>query len=425
MFKKGLLSIAVMATFLTAGFAQNPDEWPIQHNIHHTAHSLSTTIKPPFKTKWMTKVQGNFQGVGPVVAEGKLVTQDNHGHLFCLDAHTGELLWRYFVKSAGGHHSSPCIWNSRVYANFFCKGWPDILGMRCLDLKTGELLWKGTGGFSIPRNHYSPQVTNGKLFFACVRDNNESLYSDPNYDWQAQVLAWDAVTGDSLWTYTLFTGVEDSYAGRIGCNTSILAVNDTVYASYSYKPNGTGKTVALDLDGNVLWSSTQHHISSYVGQLQYYPGKLIIMAAGNSNAVKILSTADWSVLLNGGGGNEYSKINAFMNGKYWNRGYSDVARAYDATTGQFLYAAKTFNGEGFRTGCAPIVTANGYVIQGFGSAGNTAGDNGHKWYAYKEDGTPVWSYQSSNNVCNPMAIAYGNLYTVEGGDPLVYCFENE
>jgi outer membrane protein assembly factor BamB len=406
-----------------AAFGQNTDEWPIQHNVHQTGHSSTTVLKPPLKMRWATKIQGNFQGQGPVVAEGKVVTQSDGGNLTCLDAETGELLWRYFIEGTGNARSAPCIWNGRVYANFHSKGWPDIGGMRCFDLTTGEQLWKnGSGGYSIPRNHYSPQVTNGKLFFACIRDNNMSLYTEGNYDWQAQVLAWDALTGDSLWTYTLIPGITSS--PNTSCNTSILAVGDTVYASASYNAGG-GKTAAFDLAGNVLWSSSTHYISSYVGQLQYLPGKLIIMMKNNPTPVRILSTSDWSVLLSGGGGNDYSKINAVMNGRYYNRSYAAPARAYDLATGQQVATMRTYGSEGFHSGCSPIVTCNGYIYQGFGSASDALLNNGQKWYAFNEAGDPIWSYQTSNNACNPIAIAYDRLYTLDGGDAMVYCWESE
>jgi outer membrane protein assembly factor BamB len=406
-------------------YAQNPDEWPIQFNTHCTGHSETTVLKPPLKMKWVTKIQGNVQGPGPVVAEGKVVVQDLGGYLFCLDAETGELLWRQFIKLVGEQCSTPCIWNGRVYANFCNRGDADATGMRCFDLNTGELLWKGTGGFIIPRQHYSPAVSNGKLFFACVRDNNQTKYNESPSDWQAQVIAWDALTGDSLWIYTLFDGITQTYPNyTIHCNTSVLVVNDTVYASYGDYDSQSGKTVALDLNGNVLWSSTQHFISHYVGQMQYLQGKLIIPEYKSPHAIKILSTSDWSVLLTDGGGHDYSKISALMNGKYWNRGYSDKPSAYDMSTGQLVLTATTYNDETFQTGCSPAATANGYVYQGFGSAYSPA-DNGQKWYAWNESGNPVWSYQTTHNACNPMAIAYGRLYTVEGGDALVYCWEND
>jgi len=147
------------------------------------------------------------------------------------------------------------------------------------------------------------------------------------------------------------------------------------------------------------------------------------MSSGAANAVKIISTADWSILLSGGGGDEYSKINAFMNGNYWNRHYGGAPTCFSGLTGLQITQARTFGGETFASGCSPIVTGNGYVFQGFGSSGS-APDNGHKWYAWDEAGNPLWSFQNASNACNPLAIAYDRLYALEGGDALLYCFEN-
>ena len=417
--------------FCTQGIAsaQNPDEWPILHNTNHLSFSATTKLKPPLKVKWVTKIHSVVQNPGPVVGGGKVIINDERGTIYCLDAETGELVWRYFVKKVGGGGlalqagtagtTSPCIWNGRVYAVFSSKGWPNLNGMRCFDLKTGQVLWKENwAGYVEARIKYSPQVAGGRIFLCSNVDVNRSSYAVGNYNVKAQVQCWDAMTGDSLWTYTMW----DTECQ----NTTLLVVGDTVFASVGVLRDASGgKTVVFDLNGNVRWSSTVHHVSSYLGNLQYLPGQLWMLCAGTQNATKILNTSDWSVRLSGGGGDEYSKVNAIMNGKYWNRTYNQAPVCYNASDGKQILTARTYNSETFTSGCSIPVAANGYIYEGFGSpsAGNEA-SGGHKWCAWDESGNPVWSFQVASNCCPPLAIAYDKLYAVTGADGLVYCFEN-
>jgi len=257
---------------------------------------------------------------------------------------------------------------------------------------------------------FSPQVSRGRVFYIShiplIPNSPASI---------ARVQAWDARTGDFLWDYTLTDAVVSVDARN---NTTLLVVGDTVFASTGEEWGG-GKTVALDLYGNELWSSSRHYVSGYLGNMQYLPGQVWLLG---SNETRVLNPANGSLLFLFPGC-DYSKVYAMMNGKYWMSGYAASPSSYNAFTGAAILAAKTFNNEPFSSGCSTPVAANGYVYRGFGQ-GNPADVGGHKYYAFDESGKPLWSYQVQNNCCPSMAIAYDKLYGVTGADGLVYCFEN-
>jgi outer membrane protein assembly factor BamB len=409
-------SLILLAAAL-AVLGQNPDEWPILHNVNHTSFSPTTVLKPPLKVRWMTKVPGQFQNPGPVVAEGKVVVTDERGYIFCLDAETGELLWRHFHARYGYVViSSPCISNGRVYATSFWRYNPSTTGMRCFDLNTGEVLWFRHSGHVNARVKYSPQVSHGRLFYLSNVDVARST-TGGGEDYRVQLQCWNAVTGDSLWTYTVF--------GSACNNTTFLNTGDTIYASVGRAVvnwrTDTGRTVALDTNGNLLWESSEKskHVTYYLGNLQYQPGKLWFVS---DSGTQVLSTADRSFLLHNAPGDDYTKVFALMNGRHWQSGYAQPPVGYNSTTGAVEVNSRLFSGDVYGSGCSTPVAANGYIYKGFG--GPYAPCTISKIYAFDETGAPAWSYPGGTHWCPSPAIAYGRLYAVTGGEGTVYCFEN-
>lgn len=410
--------------------AQNPAEWPILHNVNHTGFSATTVLKPPLKLKWASKVPGAFKA-GPVIAEGKVVAQSRDGYLFCFDAETGAPLWRYFVQRMQAHYvgfteTGPCIANGRVYSNFFSVGHFNVSGMRCFDLETGEMLWKRDAGWTGHRQHFSPQVTHNRLVFCSNRTLIAGLPANgESYPTHAQVQCWDAATGDTLWTYTM--------AARACENTTILVVGDTIFASVAWTTAvDSGKTVALDTNGNVLWESGVHHVSNYTGNMQYYEGNLWLLTGAGQ---RILNTSDFSVVLQAGAGDCYTKISAIMNGKYYNRGYGGFAGPVSIATGEGTPYGN-FYGKSAGSGCGAPAAANGYTYNVFGGGGGTiyapgtsfSGsvpfDAGFKIVAVSEAGEIAWWFQDRSHHCASVAIAYDRLYATAGTEGMVYCFEN-
>jgi HEAT repeat protein len=375
-------------------------EWPVLYNLNHTSFSPSTKLKPPLRVKWATKVPGHFQNLGVVVAENRAVLQDAGAYAYCMDAETGEMLWRRWT---GRGVSSPCIANGRVYV-------VTSSGMHCLDLKTGDQLWERRSGWVTARVKFSPQVCGGRVFYVSHIPNPDAVGS------KAKVQAWDAATGEFLWDYTLTNAT--IFSGDGSNNTTLLVLGNTVFASTGEEWGG-GRTVALDIHGNELWSTSRNHVSAYLGNMLSSPGQLWLLA---STGTRILNPANGSLLFTFPGC-DYSKAYAMMNGKYWMTGYAASPSGYNMATGAPILTARTFNKEGFGSGCNSPIAANGYIYSGFGQ-GNDRVKGGHKVYAWDEAGNPVWSFQVETNVCPPMAIAYDKLYCITGGDGLLFCFES-
>jgi len=175
---------------------------------------------------WETRLPGEFRDEflqsSFAVADGAAVVLC--GHLFGLDAASGEVLWEGDTDRTRGTHTSPAIWESpdgqRVVVNV--SGGDTI----CVDPQTGRELWRvaSQGGNATP----------------VVAGNRLLTYGSS----RKQGLRCFAITPDSaeyLWT---FTGTADQ-------GSSPVVVDGYVYVQ------GDRRLACVDLEsGGALWSTT-------------------------------------------------------------------------------------------------------------------------------------------------------------------------
>lgn len=119
----------------------------------------------------------------PVVVAGTVYFGSGDGHVYALDAVTGELRWKYATGDVV--HGSPAYADGVVYVG----SWDSFL--YALDAKSGALRWRFQGGTDpVIHNQVgfqsSPAVADGVVYVGC-RDSN--LY------------ALDAATGVEKWRY--------------------------------------------------------------------------------------------------------------------------------------------------------------------------------------------------------------------------------
>lgn len=102
------------------------------------------------------------------------------GHLYALNAETGELKWKY--KTEGVIHTSPALYNGKVYFG----SWDTY--MYALDAASGKEIWKFKTGDKLGMSgiQSSPAIEEGKVYFG-ARDG--FFY------------ALNAETGDVQWQY--------------------------------------------------------------------------------------------------------------------------------------------------------------------------------------------------------------------------------
>ncbi|MFH1719383.1 MAG: PQQ-binding-like beta-propeller repeat protein, partial [Planctomycetota bacterium] len=111
-----------------------PDDWPTFRHDAQRSGAVKTTVQPTdLKRTWATKLGGKLST--PVVADGKLfvASADVHG-VHALSASTGERLWTF---TAGGRiDSPPTIWKGRA---LFGSADGHVY---CLSAIDGKLVWR-------------------------------------------------------------------------------------------------------------------------------------------------------------------------------------------------------------------------------------------------------------------------------------------
>src|SRR5215831_6406701 len=151
----------------------------------------------------------------PAVANGVVYVGSTDNNIYAIDAATGDQLWSYNA-AAPIYQASPTVANGIVYTNSYDS-------LYALDAATGALRWSSGAVWG----NSSPAVANGVVYIGSFDGN---------------VYAFDAVTGDQLWSYTTGDEVQSSPA----------VANGVVYVGST-----DGNVYALDaVTGVKLWSHT-------------------------------------------------------------------------------------------------------------------------------------------------------------------------
>ena len=164
----------------------------------------------------------------PIAAGGRVFVMDGGASISAHDERTGEQIWRTNImpKSKRDHEAwggGLAFADGKIYAS---SGFREVVQ---LDAATGAIGWRTRTEAPL---HAAPTVFGGRVF---VEDVNDEL------------LAFDAVTGASDWTYQALTE-----PARILAASSPAVANDTVVASFA-----SGELVALRAEnGNELWNES-------------------------------------------------------------------------------------------------------------------------------------------------------------------------
>lgn len=126
------------------------------------------------RERWSFVTDGPVR-FAPAFWQGRLYVSGDDGYLYCLQAQTGELLWRMRGGPSGdmllGNGRMICRWPTRGAATikddtlYFCAGiWPsEGIYLYAIDPKTGKVLWQNdsSGGIFMDQPHGGAQAKSG------------------------------------------------------------------------------------------------------------------------------------------------------------------------------------------------------------------------------------------------------------------------
>lgn len=199
--RAGSFSVAILAALLTASIAA-ADDWPSWRGASGDGVWRETGIlreipETGLAIRWRARIGPGYSG--PVVANGRVVVTDRTlspdvERVLCFDEATGKPQWVHSypceyqnMDYGSGPRASPTIHEGKVYT----------LGARghlfCLDAASGEVLWNkdlaSEYGARIPRYGCSAApLVDGELAIVCVGGKPES-----------SIVAFDRITGKERW----------------------------------------------------------------------------------------------------------------------------------------------------------------------------------------------------------------------------------
>ena len=225
-----LIGTALLAAVLAAALAAQ--DWPHFLGPARDGHYVGPPLLRAWPTGlpaelWRRTVGAGF--AGPVVAGGRVLLfhrVDEREVVEALDAVSGEPIWRYDYPTTyrddfgfdEGPRSAPVIAGGRVYT-FGAQG-----QLHAIDLETGAGLWsvEAMTRFDVRKAFFgaagTPLVEDGRVI-ANIGGSD-----------RAGIVAFDAMTGDVLWT---FGGEEASYSSPVaatlgGVRHAIFLTRDNV-----------------------------------------------------------------------------------------------------------------------------------------------------------------------------------------------------
>ena len=236
----------------------------------------------------------------PVVAEGKVVFGAGYHGIHCLDAVKGpgadnQPLWR-FPKNAKAEDralhvdANPVIANGCVYAGSgykpeYVKQDGKVNSVFCLDLNTGEPKWQVRQEDSV---YGSLLVRDGRVYHG----TGNSTYSESFPSQRPGVICRDAKTGDEIWYCRLPETVlakpaADRYQLYVGCVDGNAVAIDRATGAIAWQ-------VKID---DAIYADPVPDISKETGLAD------VVYVAGKSGAVAALAPYssnrfDWSINLN-------------------------------------------------------------------------------------------------------------------------------
>jgi len=153
------------------------------------------------------------------VASGYVYVGNNNSYLYCFDAQTGKVIWKFETQYEV--FSSPAVALGKVY---FGEGlhYTEEAKFYCVDAKTGELIWDFQ---TSSHTESSPVVADGKVSFGAGEDG---------------VYCLDAIKGTKIWQ---FPGYH--------VDSSPMYSNDWLYFGSGY---GSCKFFCINVqDGSLRW----------------------------------------------------------------------------------------------------------------------------------------------------------------------------
>ena len=268
--------------------------WYTNYGDFAGSNSNDQGLKPPLRMRWARRMEGTVKHL-PVCGGGRLYTHTAEGQVIAAEQDTGRVLWRRYWPGGFLSFTSPLYVKGKLLVP---QGGIKQSHILCLDAATGNLLWKqpftGSPGWS----RQFPPVVHGNVaiyasgsgeydyqgsekyfsFGGAPKDHGGRevmswIYSNTNpyypKNHRPRIWAWDLATGKLLWEKD-FTKY-----GRGGNDCGICILDGKLYYSvfFGYATSekqrrglpveNNGLTACIDpKTGKIVWSTTEYFVTA-------------------------------------------------------------------------------------------------------------------------------------------------------------------
>ena len=249
---------------------QRAYDWPSAYGGPANTNFIQDSgLKPPFRLRYAVRSGGLFKH--PVCATHDDIYYVTLGGLVvCREQETGRMRWRRKLPYQVWTRSSLLCAEGKVFiSRMFSLRYPMVKDLPsmffCLDDETGEILWEKPIGIG-DRLRASPVYAAGVVAYG-------SLYEESKRAVQ-KVDAWDANSGESLWTIQL------NSSGKMLNGPSGCAGEGIMFFTGGGETDPReGETIAIvPRTGEILWRTSKAY-ASQTGTPSYRDGKIYLPGA--------------------------------------------------------------------------------------------------------------------------------------------------
>lgn len=249
---------------------QRSYDWPSAYGgSANTNFVQDSGLKPPFRLRYAVRSGGLFKH--PVCAtHDDLYYVTLGGLVVCREQDTGRMRWRRKLPGQVWTRSTLLCAEGKVFiSRMFSLRYPMVKDLPsmfvCLNDETGETVWEESIGIG-DRLRASPVYAEGVVAYG-------SLYREGGTDVQ-KVNAWDAMSGESLWTIQLRSS-GTMLNGPSGC-----AGDGTMFFTGGGEADPReGETIGIvPRTGEILWRTNKAY-ASQTGTPSYREGRIYLPGA--------------------------------------------------------------------------------------------------------------------------------------------------
>lgn len=366
----GGLVFAIAAVLAFSPSLAAAGSWPMFLGTPDHKSVSKEAVSVPLGLKWRFKTGGEINS-SPVIDGGKVFIGSYDGHLYALDASSGDELWRF--KTGGGILSTPAISDGTAY---FGSKDGNVYAVNASD---GSLKWKLETGREVLT---SPVVADGSVF---IGSSDSFLYSinasDGKRNWRRKLADTEKYSG--IYSSPAYkngsvyisgkNGIVYSYDAESGGRNWFMLTSSAIYSS----PSLSGTTLFVATYERILYAiDTEKGTRLWRKRLQDWP----------YSSISISGTTGYLGLKNG----DLLEIGLFKRGKV--KVLTTFPNAINST---------------------PVKTEGGLIF---------VGSEDSNIYAFDPSGGDVvWSYKTGGGIHASPAVADGALY-VGSKDGYLYAF---